>query len=76
MLCLCFRFDGKPVKPPSSGYAMFSQQRLQLGQKMEFMGQRWRELTYNYQNEFKQEAEKVSKKILIIYVNIVIIFPL
>ncbi|XP_015792052.1 nucleolar transcription factor 1-A [Tetranychus urticae] len=62
------RYDGKPERPPSSGYALFSKVELKgikdcpAKEKMTLIAHKWKELSQDEKNRYNQEACKKQRE--------------
>lgn len=65
---LPYRTEGKPAKPPNSGYSLFSQKLLasdslknfESKDRMAEISRQWKELDEDNKNNYKQEALQVT----------------
>ena len=57
---LSSRSMGKPIKPPSSGYSLFSQQGLTRREAMTEIGTKWKELSDGEKASYNLKATKVT----------------
>ncbi|XP_054152581.1 nucleolar transcription factor 1-like [Oppia nitens] len=62
------KFDGKPERPPNSGYSLFSKIMLRelkdvaSKEKMVVIAKRWKELSENERQGYNKEAQKANTK--------------